>query len=357
MLLAATVVAEEPTATSTRTRTCTPGSNPSPPGYGYEGPTPTLTPRRSPTPSAPSTSPTPTCATATPFTCPTNLRVLCRDFGNRCDNDCICATFTPAGTPTPTPTSCATASPPGCPPGSLPLCRDVGNRCDPGCACVILTRTPTVSPSPPRCTGDCNGDGRVTVDELTRGVGLFLRSESPHDVCPATDVDFDGRLQVTELIQAVNNALRGCPATPTPEGTGLVATLTPTPTPSATDSAPHGPDLLVADIDSVHVSGPCQGPFAYVFVCVENDGDASAGPFDVNIAEVTVAVGGLTAGDTQCFQGPPLTNGPRFVEVTIDPGNVVAESDESNNVASGNARFPTVRATCRPTATATPSPP
>lgn len=174
------------------------------------------------------------------------------------------------------------------------------------------------------------------------------------------DFDGDGTVRVNELVVAVNNALRGCNPTPTQ---GEEPTATPasnhslTPTPSPTNNAQRGPDLLVVEIASDHVPGPCQGPFAYVSVCIKNDGDVSAGAFDVAIAEVVVSVDGLTAGETQCLRGPPLTNGPRFIVATVDPVNVVAESNETNNVASGEAPFPTVRATCRPTATATPSPP
>lgn len=116
---------------------------------------------------------------------------------------------TVAPSATPSPTSYATASPPNCPAESLSLCRDEETRPD-TCPCVTRTPTATETPNPPRCIGDCNGDGRVTVDELTRGVGLFLRPEPSDDVCPASDVNLDGHLQVTELIQAVNNALHGC---------------------------------------------------------------------------------------------------------------------------------------------------
>lgn len=269
-------------------------------------------------------------------------------------------------------------------------------------SCPSLCPTPRDTPIPPAsCVGDCDRNQIVSIDELVLLVNVAIDRAAVAQ-CP---ILLD-RPQIDYLVQAVNRAIGSCPdgppptetpaaltpSTPTPTPTGCAtasppscptgslplcrdaedrcdpgcacATLTPTytpgrnpsPTQTTTSSVPHMPDLLVTDIDSIHVSAPCQGPFAYVYVCVKNAGDLSAGPFDVAIAEVTVTASGLSPGATECFQGPALTNGPRFIEVTVDPGNLVAESDERNNVASGNARFPTVPATCRPTATTAPTP-
>ena len=59
------------------------------------------------------------------------------------------------------------------------------------------------------CAGDCNGDGRVTIDELTRGVGIILATIEL-DRCPAMDVDGSGSVAINEIVKAVNNALTGC---------------------------------------------------------------------------------------------------------------------------------------------------
>lgn len=61
------------------------------------------------------------------------------------------------------------------------------------------------------CVGDCNGDSRVTIDEVLVGVniangGALLSS------CPAFDQDGDGKVLVNEVLQAVNAALDGCQA-------------------------------------------------------------------------------------------------------------------------------------------------
>jgi hypothetical protein len=72
----------------------------------------------------------------------------------------------------------------------------------------------------PIACADCNGDGRVTVDELVRGVAIALR-QSAADDCPAIDRDGDGAVTVDELVAAVGDALRGCPPVigPTPTAT------------------------------------------------------------------------------------------------------------------------------------------
>lgn len=59
------------------------------------------------------------------------------------------------------------------------------------------------------CVGDCNGDGRVAVNELMAGVGLAL-SGSPANECAAMDANRDGTVAVYEVVAAVNSALDGC---------------------------------------------------------------------------------------------------------------------------------------------------
>jgi ELWxxDGT repeat protein len=59
------------------------------------------------------------------------------------------------------------------------------------------------------CTGDCNGDGFVTVDELIRGVSIAL-VEEPLDQCPAFDTDGNQIVTINELLSGVTNTLSGC---------------------------------------------------------------------------------------------------------------------------------------------------
>lgn len=59
------------------------------------------------------------------------------------------------------------------------------------------------------CPGDCNGDGRVAVDELVRGVAIALGA-APLASCIAIDRNRDGTVMIDELVGAVRAALDGC---------------------------------------------------------------------------------------------------------------------------------------------------
>jgi hypothetical protein len=77
--------------------------------------------------------------------------------------------------------------------------------------CLILAASSTCSAQ--QCVGDCNGDGRVTVDEILRGVRFSICTENVcPPPCPAFDPDNVGQVTITTLIKAINNALNGYPA-------------------------------------------------------------------------------------------------------------------------------------------------
>ena len=59
------------------------------------------------------------------------------------------------------------------------------------------------------CLGDCGTDGRVTLDELVRGVRIALGVEAIA-TCPAMDSDGDSIVTVVDLVGAVDRALTGC---------------------------------------------------------------------------------------------------------------------------------------------------
>lgn len=105
------------------------------------------------------------------------------------------ATLTASPSATSTPTSTATAAP-------------TSTRT----VTVTSTRTASLRPSPtrpPKCTGDCSGEGAVTVEELVRGVNIALGNSSLNE-CATFDANDSGTVTVEELVTAVNNALRGC---------------------------------------------------------------------------------------------------------------------------------------------------
>jgi hypothetical protein len=55
--------------------------------------------------------------------------------------------------------------------------------------------------------GDCNGDGRVTINELIMMVNIAL-GNAPLSGCPAGDANADGAIAIDDLIRAVNTVLQ-----------------------------------------------------------------------------------------------------------------------------------------------------
>lgn len=74
---------------------------------------------------------------------------------------------------------------------------------------MVLTARPISAISP--CGADCDGDGRVTVNELVTVVGA-LTSDQPATACTDADLNQDGRFAVNEVVFGVNNLLAGCPS-------------------------------------------------------------------------------------------------------------------------------------------------
>lgn len=69
------------------------------------------------------------------------------------------------------------------------------------------------APAAAVCPGDCGGSGRVSVNNLIRGVNIAL-GNAPAGDCAAFDRNADQRVSVNELIAGVNAALNGCPLEP-----------------------------------------------------------------------------------------------------------------------------------------------
>jgi hypothetical protein len=63
--------------------------------------------------------------------------------------------------------------------------------------------------APPACSGDCNGGGSVTVDELLTMVNIILGT-APLSACPVGDANGDRQITINELVGAVGHALEGC---------------------------------------------------------------------------------------------------------------------------------------------------
>ncbi len=74
--------------------------------------------------------------------------------------------------------------------------------------------TVTIFPGLPSCAGDCNRDGRVEVNELVAAVNILLGISSLEN-CSAADANRDGEVTVDEILLGVNAALAGCEAVAT----------------------------------------------------------------------------------------------------------------------------------------------
>lgn len=62
----------------------------------------------------------------------------------------------------------------------------------------------------PVCVGDCNVNQSVAINELLTDVNISLGNTPLYPKCPAGDANNDGSVMVSELVQAVDNALSGC---------------------------------------------------------------------------------------------------------------------------------------------------
>jgi len=79
-------------------------------------------------------------------------------------------------------------------------------------SCFFLVSS-VAAPANAACTGDCDGDGRVVVSELIRGVNIALETQ-PLSNCMVFDSDGNGRVSIGELIAGVNASLDGCAVEP-----------------------------------------------------------------------------------------------------------------------------------------------
>ena len=133
-------------------------------------------------------------------------------------DQCTCVPNTPA------PGECALAcdSRPcvgQCPDGSTASGFCTYLTVDTGCACALTCSTPSPTPTPPLappCAGDCNRDRAVTVDEIVRMVNIALNGDTSPSTCPGNEQWCSsgpvlGAIGITCLIDAVNDALNGCP--------------------------------------------------------------------------------------------------------------------------------------------------
>jgi pimeloyl-ACP methyl ester carboxylesterase len=165
--------------------------------------TPTQPPTDTPTPTAPPTitaSPAPTetytaTTTPTPTSTPTDTAMPTLMPTQTPTNT---PTLTATGTPTPTATQAPSATSTFTPTNTATPSQTTNQ-----------TVAPTLTPTPIPCTGDCDGGGKVTVNEIIIMVNIAL-GNADVSACRAGDASQDGQITVDEILTAVNNALNGC---------------------------------------------------------------------------------------------------------------------------------------------------
>lgn len=74
----------------------------------------------------------------------------------------------------------------------------------------MLSETPTPTPVPQVCAGDCSGARMVAVNDIVVLVNIVLGNAAP-SACPE-GLPSGASANVSLIIQAVNNALSGCPS-------------------------------------------------------------------------------------------------------------------------------------------------
>lgn len=129
----------------------------------------------------------------------------------------VAPTETPTGgRPTNTPTETPTSGTPAVP---TPICGQVIIEEDTPAATATVTRTATPTPTrvPPICCGDCNHDLSVSDAEVTTCSNIFTGAEPLND-CPDCDCNSDGTVRSDELTRIALNhpACRTDTPTPTP---------------------------------------------------------------------------------------------------------------------------------------------
>ena len=116
-----------------------------------------------------------------------------------------------------------------------------------GCALMLVASRAAVPAQ--MCPGDCDRNGRVSIDEIVLAVRIAQGSIAG---CAAADDDGDGRVRIEELLRAVRASLMGCPPTPTATPP---ATATPTVTSSPSPTATPRPNIILIELDDVRADG------------------------------------------------------------------------------------------------------
>lgn len=170
------------------------------------------------------------------------------------------------------------------------------------------------APASAQCVGDCDGVNHVTISNLIVGVNIALGLQRV-DVCPAFANDM-GKVDIAQLIQGVNNALKGCPV--------------PVATPTATDTATEAPTATATDtpVEATATATPVEATATATDTPPEATATATDTPVEAT-ATATDTPPEATATATSTMPATAtITNTPAptatATEAVIPPGESVA---------------------------------
>ncbi|MGE0520715.1 MAG: PQQ-dependent sugar dehydrogenase [Candidatus Binatia bacterium] len=161
------------------------------------------------------------------------------------------------------------------------------------------------------CSGDCDDDQIVAVHELVEAVGLAVNGSDVRP-CPAADADGDGRIDIADLVSAVNMALLGCGA----------ATPVPSPTPG---HLPECGDGAVQQLEECDDGNRLDGDGCSADCALEPGGDVCRG---VTAFPDSAAIAALVTDQVERpvhVSAPPLD--PRRVFVVEQEGRIRVVKD------------------------------
>jgi hypothetical protein len=196
------------------------------------------------------------------------------------------------------------------------------------------------------CVGACSSSDTVAVNDLIRGVNIAL-GNAPVSQCGSFDSNNDGKVSISELINAVGNALYGCGFVfPTPTRTPTRGAATATTTPSATATPPRATETPTAGIIPPGIDSRMLGTWSGV--ARNSDGVSKNVRLTVEVANNQVKVSDLngnlfTASGAKFLIMDPVVpttlnynaaNPPHYIEVfqlsRTPPGSLAGQYSTTN---------------------------
>ncbi len=126
-----------------------------------------------------------------------------------------------------------------------------------------------------QCAGDCNNDGKTTIDELVLMTNISL-NDAFVSSCPNGDMNQDGTVTIEEIVSAVKSAFEGCASVPAERSRQLLRIL------RVAASLPMLEGAVLAAYSFTGGSDQCSLGGDFTADCNSGWGDVIQIPIDVN---------------------------------------------------------------------------